>query len=200
MANGIRSTGEFEPSAIRADEIVVFDLARIGGEIPIDVREAKSLDRAADQGWNIRMFFSLALSFQRALHTVGSTALAFGGSDRELVASDGKCAGLPHGGNKPRGRDRTRPTANAAVSGSFLQIYDLENGDRVEASRCCEEILSVGREHDGLKNGPVVPLQERPEVLVVGAIGNKNGPGFHVHCSHGIGVCESDVERLSVRA
>src|SRR5258708_16605614 len=154
MANGIRSTGEFELPAVRADEIVVCDLPRIGGEIPIDVREAKSLDRAADQGWNIRMFFSLALSFQRALHTVGSTALAFGGGDQEVVACDGERARVPLGGNKATGKDRTRPTANAAVSGSFLQIPDLENGDRVEASRCSDRILSFRPRHHGLKNEP----------------------------------------------
>src|ERR1700686_3655025 len=99
MADGIRSTGEFEPAAVGADEIVCFDLASVGGEIFADVGEAKSLDRAADQGWNIRMFFSLALPLELALHVVGAAAFSFGGRNEEVVACDGEGAGIPLGWN-----------------------------------------------------------------------------------------------------
>ena len=48
MADGIRSTGEFELSAVRAHEIVLFDLARVGRETLVDVGEADALDGAPD--------------------------------------------------------------------------------------------------------------------------------------------------------
>ena len=65
VADGILSAGEFKLAAIGVDEIVFFDLARVGGEILVDVGEAEALDGAADQGRNVGMLFSFALAFQR---------------------------------------------------------------------------------------------------------------------------------------
>src|ERR1700737_405630 len=97
MADGIRSTGEFEPSAVRAHEIVFFDLASVAGKIFIDVGEAEAGNGATDQSCNIWMLFSLALALQLALHIVGAAALAFGGGDEQVVACHGERARIPLG-------------------------------------------------------------------------------------------------------
>src|ERR1700682_700461 len=99
MTNGIRSASEFELSAVGAHKFVFFDLARVGGEILVDVGEAEPGNRTSDQSCNIWMLFSLALALQLALHIVGAAALAFGGGDEEVVACHGERARIPLGGD-----------------------------------------------------------------------------------------------------
>ncbi len=99
MADGIASAGKCKLSAVGVDEIVFFDLARVGGEILVDVVEAKALDGTADQGWNVGMLFSFPLAFQLSLHVVGAAAFSFGGGDEQVVAHDDECAGVPLGGD-----------------------------------------------------------------------------------------------------
>src|SRR3982074_2347594 len=102
MADGIRSTGEFEPSAVRAHEIVFFDLASVAGKIFIDVGEAEAGNGATDQSCNVGMLFSLALALQLALHVVGAAAFPFGSGDEQVIACDGERARIP------LGRDHTK--------------------------------------------------------------------------------------------
>src|SRR6202171_2951103 len=98
MADGIRSTGEFELSAVRAHE-VFFDLASVDGEIFVDVCEAEAGNGATDQSRNVGMFFSLALALQLALHVVGAASLSLGGGDEQVVALNSKRARIPLSGD-----------------------------------------------------------------------------------------------------
>ena len=100
MADGIATAGECKLANISAEEVVFFDLMRVGSQILVDVSETQPRDGASDQRWNVGMFLSFALALQRTLHIVGAAAFALSGSDEQIISRDGERAWVPLGGNK----------------------------------------------------------------------------------------------------
>src|ERR1700674_1504514 len=150
MADGIRSTGEFELSAVRAHKIVCFGLASVGGEIFVDVGEAEAGNGATDQSCNVRMFFSLALALQLALHVVGAASLSLGGGDEQVVALNSKRARIPlsrdhteRGLLEPGSRQRRRVLPFPRQGFSFSAQIEYDNG--VERCNGCVQAASIRR-------------------------------------------------------
>src|SRR5208282_6109072 len=114
-------------------------LARVGGEILVDVVKADALNGAADQSWDVGMLFPFAFTFERAQHVVRSAAFAFGSRDEQVVARDGYRARIPLGGDETDGLFiHSTDVISAGVQ--FWQLLDFEHGNCVERSTGCKKI------------------------------------------------------------